>query len=512
MTAAEFVRLARIPLQRLFDALVDRARCERIMALLLTGYVAAWSLYGVLAKGSQDLHFDMGEMYAWSRRVSLGTPKHPPLGAWLLRGWFGVFPLQTWAFYLFAVLLATVALWIAWRVSARYLAPEKRAVGIVLLTLVPFYNFHALKFNANTVLIPFWAATTWWFLRSFETRRAGWAMLAGIGAAACMLGKYWSIFLLAGLAIAALTDPRRGAYFRSPAPWLTIAVGAVLLGPHAAWVATHDFEPFRYAISSHPATLAMAAASAAGFIAGALGYIAAPIVFSVLAARPSVAAIADTLWPAEPDRRIIVVAFAVPLLLAALAAVLLRVEIISLWAMSAMTLLPVVLLSSPLVTFSRAASVRLLALSIAFPLLMVAVSPVIAVVIHRQGVPNYAAHYRLVARAVERAWQERTDAPLRIVGSYTNIVNGIVFYFPSQPSTLDIVTPAQTPWVDDDRIRRDGIAIVCPEPEALCVQAMNGYAARYPAAEIKDVTLARPYFGTLDQSVRYQILTIPPQP
>ncbi len=88
----------------------------------------------------------------------------------------------------------------------------------MLLTFVPFYNFHALRFNANAVLIPFWALTTWFFLRSFDTRRAGWAVLAGAGAAAAMLGKYWSIFLLAGLAIAAVTDPRRSAYLRSPAP------------------------------------------------------------------------------------------------------------------------------------------------------------------------------------------------------------------------------------------------------------------------------------------------------
>ena len=34
-------------------------------------------------------------------------------------------------------------------------------VGIAL-TLVPFYNFHALKFNANAVLTPLWAVATWW--------------------------------------------------------------------------------------------------------------------------------------------------------------------------------------------------------------------------------------------------------------------------------------------------------------------------------------------------------------
>ena len=132
--------------------------------------------------------------------------------------------------------------------------PEKRVVGLLLLTFLPFYNFHAFKFNANTVLIPLWAATTYWFLCSFETRLASWALLAGVGAAASMLGKYWSVFLLAGLASAALTDARRGAYFRSAAPWLTVASGAVALAPHIAWVMTHGFRPFAFALTTHEAT------------------------------------------------------------------------------------------------------------------------------------------------------------------------------------------------------------------------------------------------------------------
>lgn len=511
MSAAELLQRRRNPFERLFDALVDPARCERVMPFVLAGHAAAWSLYGVVAKSSQDLHFDMGEMYAWSRQVSLGTPKHPPFGAWLVRGWFSVLPLDTWSYYLLAVLVATAALWIAWRVAAPYLPPEKRAIGVVLLTLVPFYNFHALKFNANTVLIPLWAAATWWFLRSFETRRPGWAVLAGVGAAAAMLGKYWSLFLLAGLAIAALSDPRRGAYLRSPAPWLSIAVASLLLAPHAAWVATHGLEPIHYAIESHPATLARAAFSVAMFFGGILAYLVAPIGLTWAASHPGRPAIRDALLPAEPARRIIVIAFAAPLLLAAMVAIPLRVQIGALWTMSAMTLLPVVLLSSPLVRFSRMAGVRLLALAIAFPLVMVAVSPVIAMVIHREGVPNYATHYRLIAQAVERAWHQRTDAPLRIVGSETSIVNGLVFYLASAPSTLDIVSPAQTPWVTDDRIKSEGLAIVCPKPEDLCRHALDLYAVRYPVAAIDDVALARSYFGVFDRPMHYQIVIILPQ-
>jgi 4-amino-4-deoxy-L-arabinose transferase-like glycosyltransferase len=511
MASADFVRIGRNAFERLYDALIDPARCERTMALLLAGYAAIWTLYAVIAKGSQDLHYDMGEVVAWSHEAALGTPKHPPLAAWLVRAWFDVMPTATWAYYLFAVVLATVALWIAWRVAGRYLGPDKRVVGIALLTVVPFYNFHALKFNANTVLLPFWAATTWWFLRSLETRRAGWAALAGASAAAAMLGKYWSIFLVAGLVIAALADRRRGVYFRSPAPWLTIAVGAALLIPHLIWVATHDFEPFRYAFGSHPVTYAVAAEYTLIFFGGILAYIAAPLLLNLIATRPSATAIGDSIWPPPGERRTIVIALVAPIFLAALGSILLKIRIGALWTMSGMTLLPVALLSSPLVTVPRHAAVRLLALAIVYPIIMVAVSPGIALVIHREGVPNYASHYQLIARAAERAWRTRTNEPIRVIGSYSDIVNGIVFYFEGQPLTLDIIRPAQTPWVDEDRIKREGAVIVCPVPEADCVQALNGYAARYPDSRIEDVSLARRFFGALDKPVQYRILTIPPQ-
>lgn len=510
MSKPDLVRSGRKALERLYDALIDPARCERAMALLLAGYAAVWTLYAVIAKGSQDIHFDMGEVVAWSHEAGLGTPKHPPLAAWLVRGWFAVMPAETWAYYLFAVTLATVALWIAWHVAARYLPPDKRVLGILLLSVVPFYNFHALKFNANTVLMPFWAATTWFFLRSLQTRGPGWAVLAGAAAAAAMMGKYWTIFLLAGLGVAALQDAGRAAYFRSPAPWLTVAAGAALLAPHVVWIFTHDFEPFRYAFGAHPASYAGAALYALFFLGGIVAFTAAPMALNLWATRPTAVAVGDSLWPPPGERRTALVALVAPVSFAAVGSILLRMKIGALWTMSGMTLLPVALLSSPLVGVTRAAILRVLALALAYPLVMVAASPLVAMVVHREGVPNYAAHYQLIARAVERAWTARSTAPLRIVGSYSVIVNGIVFYFETPPSTLDIMSPMQTPWVDDERIKREGIVIVCPVPESYCVDAMNGYAARYPSAAVEDVSLARRFFGTPDKPVLYRILTIPP--
>jgi 4-amino-4-deoxy-L-arabinose transferase-like glycosyltransferase len=510
MTIAATARVSRNPFERIFAALTDPAKSERTMLTLLAGYAAAWSLYGAIAKGSQDLHFDIGEMFAWSHQVSLSAPTHPPLGAWLVRAWFAVMPRQDWTFYLFGIVLATVALWIAWRVAGRYLTPEKRVLGLALLSLLPFYNFHALKYNASSVLTPFWAATTWWFLLSFETRRGGFAALAGFAAGAAMLGKYWSIFLLAGLGLAALGDPRRSAYFRSPAPWLTIAAGAAVLAPHVFWIATHGFTTVDFAFTSHATTLAHAAAGSLYFLASVLGYIAVPIALGALATLPSLAAIKDTLWPKAAERRTILIAFAAPLIFAALAAIAARAELDPLWSMSAMTLLPLVLFASPLIAVNRTAAVYILAFAVVFPLLLLAASPVIALVIHRHGVTNYASHYRLIAQAVEQAWHSQTTQPLRIVGGNRPVVDGSNFYFADPPATFVVTEPRRTPWVDQARIAREGIAIVCPRAEPGCLKELNAFVTRY-GGKTEDVALARRFFGSSGTPVDYQIAIIPPK-
>src|SRR5712691_12491596 len=128
-TVADLAGAVLGPLDRLAAALVDPSRRERTAVRLLIGYVAVWTLYGVLAKGSQDVHFDMGEAVAWSREPAFGYSKHPPLSAWVVRAWFTVFPLADWAYYLLAMVLAGLALWIAWILSARWLEARNGRPG-----------------------------------------------------------------------------------------------------------------------------------------------------------------------------------------------------------------------------------------------------------------------------------------------------------------------------------------------------------------------------------------------
>lgn len=285
--------------------LTDPANAGRAVLLSLVLYTILWAVYATIAKGSQGLHYDMTEVIAWSRDLQFGYLKHPPLAAAIAWLWFSGFPAGEFQFYLLAMTMPSIALWFAWAASADYLDLEKRVVGVALLMLVPFFHFHALKFNVNTVMMPLWAATTYWFLRSYETRSKVYAALAGFGAAGCMLGKYWSIFLLGGLVLAALLDRRRARYFFSAAPWITVAVGAIVLVPHILWLVQNDFAPFGYAMSIHgDKPFGATAFAALGYFAGSVGYVALPVIIVLLTARPSRATLADMVWPQDDKRQI----------------------------------------------------------------------------------------------------------------------------------------------------------------------------------------------------------------
>ena len=503
-------------MERLLDALADPARRERAVVAVLVAYVGLWTLYAAVAKGTQDIHADMSEQFVLARELALGYPKHPPLAMMVVRAWFTVFPTTDWAYYLLAMANVGLTLWIAWRLSARFLDGEKRVVGLALLTLVPFFNFHALKFNVNTVLMPVWAATTLWFLRSFETRRPLDAALAGLGAALAMYGKYWSVFLLLGLGIAALADPRRAAYFRSPAPWITIAVGALALAPHAFWLILNDFTPFSYAVVVHGASSVMSTVgSVLGYVAGSIAYIAVPMIILFVAARPSGAAIKDMAWPTAPERRLAAAAFWAVLLAPALVAPFTGVRLVSLWSMSAWTLLPVMLLSSPLITISRRDAVGIVTLAVMFPFLMIALAPAIAFAIHRAGPAALTTHSAMLAEPVERLWRETSDRPLQVFGGFEELADGVPFYLPSHPVAAHVFDGPVSQAMEA-RIGRDGIVMVCParNPErpatGRCIdRAIARARCSLPGMQV-EVEVFRRYLGVGSTRERYLIVTIPP--
>jgi 4-amino-4-deoxy-L-arabinose transferase-like glycosyltransferase len=497
------------PFERAADALADPQRSHAAAATLIAGYVLLWWIYAVIAKSSQDIHFDMGEIVSWSLIPAYGYPKHPPFPAWVAAAWFVVFPYADWAFYLLSTVSIGIALWFVWLIAARYVDGHKRALELTLLMFSPGFNFQPLKFNSNALLIPVWAAASYCFLRSFAERSLLWGIIAGVAAAIAMLTKYWSVFLILGFVAAALAHPKRWDYLRSPAPWASVVAGALVFAPNIVSIFAYDFRQFGYATGSHAVmSFDVLLDSFANYFGGVL-FLAGSVAIVMLACRPGAAAARDMLLPRDADRRMMAVATWTALLAPVLMALALRTRLATLWTLPMWSMLPALLLSARGLQTTRSAAAGVLAVACAVPLIAIVLSPAIAYVIHRDGVPNHASHYRLIAGAVEKAWRDVTPAPLRLFGSETNVVNGAGFYLRGKPLRIDIGGPQDTPWADDARIAREGIALVCAADDAICMHFLSRYAGS--AARRSAVTLSRSYFGIADAPTRYAIAIVPPK-
>jgi 4-amino-4-deoxy-L-arabinose transferase-like glycosyltransferase len=501
------------PIERRISSWYDRAGDTSATLILLGLFVAAWMAFHVITYAAIGLHPDLTEIYDWSRHPAAGYYKHPPLGALMAAAWFAIFPVADWSFHLLAMVNAAAALYAADLIARRYLSGDKRLMVLLLLLLLPFYQFHGQRFASNQTLLATWAFATYFFLRAFETRAVAWSVAAGVMAALAMLGKYYSIYLIGGLIAAALMHPLRARYLTSASPWISAAVGALMLAPHVYWLTTTGFQPFAYAYAVHGSpSLADVVASAASYLAGSAGYAALPVAVYWLAVRPDRATLAAALWPADANRRLLVVALAGYLLLPALLAPLFGVLINSLWSMPAYFLLPVVLLAPPSAVLTRRAAVFVALGVLAFTAVAVlAIAPARAWINFRNGASDDRGFSRKLSEEVTRAWRTSIGRPLTIVLGDSKLNTAVAFYSPDHPDAVPQYNFSAAPWVTPERLAAEGWAAVCRAEDAACLAPAERLSAHEPRARRSTVEIVPRFLGYAGTPARFTIVIVPPR-
>ncbi len=216
-------------------------------------YILLWVVVSCLRSPSLDSYGDMVENFAWGQTWEWGSFKHPPLFAWIVKIWFFIWPKQVWAYYLLsyanaAIGILGIAALLKWWLPENLTERHKQAVVNIAVVLAavsfPYANL-AAKFNADTVLLSLWPWTAYAFFRSLHQEKGKtYAVLLGILAAGCMLGKYYSGVLLASLFLVSLMIKEFVTWYKTPRPYIALAVMVLLLLPHGMWEYAMGF-PFR---------------------------------------------------------------------------------------------------------------------------------------------------------------------------------------------------------------------------------------------------------------------------
>jgi 4-amino-4-deoxy-L-arabinose transferase-like glycosyltransferase len=480
--------------------------------VLLVGFVAVWQAFLSIAYIGGDLHPDVLETWTFGRSLDWGYPKHPPLMGWVARAWTSIFPLSNWSFQLMALTNAAFALWIVDLIARRFVKGDKRLILLFLLMLQPTYQLHAQRFNANAVLLAAWPLATLCFLRSFETRRIGWAMAAGAAAALAMLGKYYSLFLIASFAAAAILHPQRRAYFSSIAPWASLLTGVVALGPHLYWLVTTGGKPCIYALSTHAGKpFDIALEQALLFIPGVALVLALPAVAWVLIAgeklrrfRADFQALSSELW-------LLLLIATGTMFFPPITALAMGTDMQPIWALQGVFMLAILIVCGASYSIDRAASLNLTAWMIGIALFAVLVAaPVHA--LYRNSHPLHEGRnfYRPAAEELTRQWHAQSDTPLAAVGGDDDLALALAFYSPDHPRYENRFVNPHMKRRLEGAVRASGWAALCFAEDAGCIDSMEETAARFPRVVRSEFTVRSELLGQPGASQRFAAFMVLP--
>ncbi|MBX9711890.1 MAG: glycosyltransferase family 39 protein [Xanthobacteraceae bacterium] len=485
-------------IERAAMRVVERVRAEHretiLLAALLAGFAIAWFVFDVVSLGSLDAHYDLSEMSIWAQHFAFGY-KHPPLSGWVFGLWFSVFPRTAWAAHLLAVSTITITLAITWRLLRDHLDFNRALLGIASLTLVPLYTFQAIKFNANLVMMPFWAAALLFYLRARRTLRGSDAALAGACLGFAFLGKYWAIYLVAGVFAASFTGATARPFWRSRAPYAMAAAALVVVAPHLVWLLTErggDTDSFLLSLRSADPFSADVVRSVMFLIGSAADVIAPLLILAAL--RPNRAAMADTIAPQEEGRKLALVLLLVPLALPALVNLAMPHRLTPLWTFPNWALLPVVLFGSPLLNVPALAATRTALIAAVVTIASVIVAPFIGIQHLQDSNEQHRQHWQQLAREIGKL----SDKPVGFLTGDGEILKGLYFLLPSaQPLPGATFTPA------DSNTR---LAIICLSNDAAC-QSQGDMLAQegWTQGQWAEVKLTRSFLGASGPATAYRI-------
>ena len=498
--------------RRPFLVWMDGIEAGWAVPLLLVGFIAVWLAFLVVAYLGGDLHPDVLETWTLGRGIEWGYSKHPPLMGWVARAWTSVFPLSNWSFQLLALTNSAIALWSVDLITRRFARGDKRIVVLLLLMLLPAYQFHAQRFNANAVLLAAWPIATYCFLRSFETREVGWAVAAGATAALAMLGKYYSVFLIVSFLLAAMCHPQRRAYFGSLAPWVSTITGMALLAPHMVWLATTGAKPFAYALERHAGkTHVPPLVEPLLFISGVALVLVIPAVAWLLIAGSRLKHFPRDLQVMNPDLWLLFLIGVGTLVFPPIAAVGLGADLPPIWALQGLFLFVIPIVCGASYPIERFYSVNLAVVVVGIAVLaVVVVAPVHALYRNFHPLSEGRNFYQASAVELTRQWHRQSDAALPAVGGDDGLAFAAAFYSPDHPVYEERLVHPHTERLPPQAKFEQGWAALCFDGDQHCIAAMERTAARAPRYVRTGFVLESTLLGQPGATQGFTALIVPP--
>lgn len=491
---------------------LDGVEAGWAVPVLIACFVAVWTLYLAIAYAGGGLHPDTLEAWTLGRHFAWGYHKHPPLTGWIAASWTAVFPLSDWSLQLMAMANAGLALIFVDRIARQFVTGHKRILVLLLLMLTPVYQFHAQRFNANSVLLAVWPLATWCFLRAFETRAPLWAVAVGCTTALAMVGKYYSIFLVTSFAFAALAHPARRAYFTSASPWISVVVGLAALSPHIYWLATTGASTFTYALAHANGNAVGSLGEIKNFLLGLAAAMSVSAVFWGLVAGSRLKQFSTDFAAMIPGLRLLFYVAIGTIALPVLTSLVMGTDLPSLWALQGLFLFAVLVVCGTSYPIERFHTVNLTVIVAGIALAAVLIAaPIHAVYRNNHGYEEGRNFYAQAASELTREWRELTGEPLSAVSGDDSLAFATAFYSPDHPHYARPFDYQYTWGLPRKTTLDRGWAALCFQGQDYCNRWMEWVSSRAGHFVRREFTVQASLWGQPGLTRDGVVLMVPPR-
>ncbi|WP_417809686.1 ArnT family glycosyltransferase [Thioclava sp.] len=207
-------------------------------ALLIVAAVTLLRLIA-LAFNRTDLFVDETQYWLWGQHLDFGYYSKPPLIGWLIRAVTELVGSNApfWVRMPGPVLHGMTALALG-ALGARIGGRSAGLWSAVIYVTLPFVALGSVLMSTDTVMAPFYALALLFSYRAAQGGRLADALVAGICAGLAFMAKYAAIYLIPGLALAALVAPSWRMGWRNAL--VMVVTAGLVIAPNVVWNLNHD--------------------------------------------------------------------------------------------------------------------------------------------------------------------------------------------------------------------------------------------------------------------------------
>lgn len=203
--------------------------------------VAVITIYRLvlLSFATADLFVDEAQYWQWGQELDWGYYSKPPLIGWVLRAVtdFAGSDSPFWVRFPGALFHAATALLIM-GAARRFTDPAAAAICAVAYVTMPAVGVGSLMISTDTLLMPFWAASIWLYLRLTDGPSATAAAALGLCLGLGFLGKYAAIYFPLCAVLGALFVPASRIALRDFL--IAVATFGAMIAPNIVWNLHND--------------------------------------------------------------------------------------------------------------------------------------------------------------------------------------------------------------------------------------------------------------------------------